>query len=724
MSSITITTQSFGAVNSTVTGQAPATIVLELGTPGPQGEQGIQGPIGQTGATGPASAWGTIPGTLSAQTDLQNALDAKLGTSTAASTYYLQTNPAGYITSSALSPYETSAHAASTYAPLVSPSLSGTPLAPTATSGDNSTQIATTAFVQGAIIAGSAHAETLQATVRNSTGSTLAPFTVVYINGATGNKATVAKAQANAEATSAGTYAVTESSIANNADGNVIAAGVLSNIDTSAFADGDKLYLSPTVAGGVTTTKPSAPNHLVYVGVVTRSHPTQGTVSVRIQNGYELEELHNVAITSPATLDLLAYDSSTSLWKNQTFSMLGLETSAHASSTYYLASNPSSYITASALSPYLTSATAASTYQTITGMSSYLTTASAASTYAPLSSPSLTGTPLSTTAVANTNTTQIATTAFVVGQAGSATPLVDGTAAVGTSLRYARQDHVHPTDTSRAPLASPTFTGTPAAPTATAGTNTTQLATTAFVTAAVPAFETPFNTAKLTSTTTANNPKSLLGVIFSDKGIIVPMNSSFVTATSGGTASLYYGALLAYTPATGAGYGGAYYSIDGYSNGNTLNNFIDWSKTMGFSCVAIRGNTGFPSGITIRITLGKGVSGGTLTSKGVGLDIVSGQTYVKILTHNGTSLTTTDSTYPLATNLTSNYVHQMSVISYGNGTAELFVDGVSYGTASGAPTTAGTAGYTRFSMEHYADGSQPNGILGAQFQVPKVITSL
>lgn len=66
----------------------------------------------------------------------------------------------------------------------------------------------------------------------------------------------------------------------------------------------------------------------------------------------------------------------------------------------------------------------------------------------------------STTAAADTNTTAIATTAFVAGQASAANPLVNGTVAVGTSLRYSRQDHVHPIDTSRAPLASPTFTGT------------------------------------------------------------------------------------------------------------------------------------------------------------------------------------------------------------------------------------------------------------------------
>ena len=110
---------------------------------------------------------------------------------------------------------------------------------------------------------------------------------------------------------------------------------------------------------------------------------------------------------------------------------------------------------------------------------------------APLASPTFTGTPLSTTAAADTNTTQIATTAYVVGQASSSSPVMDGSATIGTSLKYARADHVHPSDTSRAPLASPTFTGTPSLPTGTtgvtqsAGNNTTALATTAFVTTAV-----------------------------------------------------------------------------------------------------------------------------------------------------------------------------------------------------------------------------------------------
>lgn len=149
----------------------------------------------------------------------------------------------------------------------------------------------------------------------------------------------------------------------------------------------------------------------------------------------------------------------------------------------------------------------------------YLTTdGSNASWFDILTSPALLGTPTGPTAAADTNTTQLATTAFVIGQGyaklagptftgnvtvptlaadatsayainaawyggqvGTANPLINGTAAPGTSKKWTPIDHVHPTDTSRAALASPTFTGVPAGPTASAGTNTTQLATTAFV---------------------------------------------------------------------------------------------------------------------------------------------------------------------------------------------------------------------------------------------------
>jgi len=76
-----------------------------------------------------------------------------------------------------------------------------------------------------------------------------------------------------------------------------------------------------------------------------------------------------------------------------------------------------------------------------------------------LAGPAFTGSPTSTTGTADTSSTQIATQAFVIGQAGTATPIIDGSSTSGTSSRYSRQDHVHPTDSTRAPTASPTFTG-------------------------------------------------------------------------------------------------------------------------------------------------------------------------------------------------------------------------------------------------------------------------
>jgi hypothetical protein len=72
-------------------------------------------------------------------------------------------------------------------------------------------------------------------------------------------------------------------------------------------------------------------------------------------------------------------------------------------------------------------------------------------------------------------------------------PTMNGAGAAGVATTWSRGDHVHPTDTTRAPLASPVFTGTPQLPTGTiavtqtAGNSTTAIATTAFVSAAVAA---------------------------------------------------------------------------------------------------------------------------------------------------------------------------------------------------------------------------------------------
>lgn len=150
--------------------------------------------------------------------------------------------------------------------------------------------------------------------VRNSTGATLLKGTAVYISGATGQLPTVSKALATSDATSAQTLGLITTDLANNSNGYVTIIGLVNDLDTSAFTDGAQLYLSPTTAGALTATKPYAPQHLVYAAVVAHAHPVHGKLIVKVQNGYEMDELHNVSARTPNNGDILIYNTATSLW--------------------------------------------------------------------------------------------------------------------------------------------------------------------------------------------------------------------------------------------------------------------------------------------------------------------------------------------------------------------------------------------------------------------------
>ena len=190
------------------------------------------------------------------------------------------------------------------------------------TSADGSVTITTpTTGVRDLSVQFATTTENVRVQVRNTTGATLTKGTVVYITGATGQLPTVSKALATSDATSAQTLGMISADLANNTNGYVTVIGLITNIDTSAYADGAQLYLSGTTAGGVTTTKPYAPIHLVYVGVVEHSHPTQGKIFVKVQNGYELDELHNVSAQTPTNGQTIVYNSTTSLWENNTVSL-------------------------------------------------------------------------------------------------------------------------------------------------------------------------------------------------------------------------------------------------------------------------------------------------------------------------------------------------------------------------------------------------------------------
>lgn len=168
-------------------------------------------------------------------------------------------------------------------------------------------------LVGGSIVA---NTEKLLCVVRNQTGATLSKKTVVYITGASGNRPLVNKAQANSESTSSKVFGILQQDILHNGTGYAVTEGQLTGVDTSMYTEGQLLYLSPTIAGELTTTKPSAPSHMVFCGYVVRSHPTEGIIEVKIQNGFELNELHNVSINGVNNGDLIQYETATGLWKN------------------------------------------------------------------------------------------------------------------------------------------------------------------------------------------------------------------------------------------------------------------------------------------------------------------------------------------------------------------------------------------------------------------------
>ena len=181
-------------------------------------------------------------------------------------------------------------------------------------SADGSVIVTTTGSVVDLAVSQTSPASVLVEQVRNTTGATLTKGTAVYISGATGQLPTVSKALATSDATSAQTLGLITSDLNNNSNGYVTIIGLVNDLDTSAYTNGVQLYLSPTTAGALTVTKPYAPQHLVYVAVVSYAHPIHGKLIVKVQNGYEMDELHNVSAQSPNNGDILVYNSATSLW--------------------------------------------------------------------------------------------------------------------------------------------------------------------------------------------------------------------------------------------------------------------------------------------------------------------------------------------------------------------------------------------------------------------------
>ena len=162
-------------------------------------------------------------------------------------------------------------------------------------------------------------------------GESIAKGQAVYVSTATGANMIVSKASNTTEATSSKTMGLLETGGVLNDQVNVITEGMLDNIDVGSASAGDPVWLgtSGNLIYGLTN-KPIAPAHLVFIGIVTKEG-TAGTIFVRVQNGFELNEIHNVLIGTdytansiPADNEVLAFDSTSSLWINQTASEAGL----------------------------------------------------------------------------------------------------------------------------------------------------------------------------------------------------------------------------------------------------------------------------------------------------------------------------------------------------------------------------------------------------------------
>ena len=159
-------------------------------------------------------------------------------------------------------------------------------------------------------------------------------YQAVRVTGAQGQRMKVDLAQATNDLLSAETIGLVTETINNNQEGFITTSGLVRNINTTGslqgetWVDGDIIYLSPTTAGNLTKVKPVAPNHLVVMGYVIYAHATQGSIFVKVDNGYELDELHNVDTSeskaTPIDADsLLLQDTDDSnIWKKLTWENL------------------------------------------------------------------------------------------------------------------------------------------------------------------------------------------------------------------------------------------------------------------------------------------------------------------------------------------------------------------------------------------------------------------
>jgi hypothetical protein len=291
--------------------------------------------------------------------------------------------------------------------------------------------------------------------VLNNTGTTLYKGQVVTAAGAVGasGQLRVVLSSNVSDPLSSKTFGILEDTILDGAIGTVVTEGLIEGIDTSSAQPGDAVWLGSTPGSVIygLANKPSAPNHLVFVGIVTRAQAQTGSIFVKVQNGFEIDELHDVAISNKQNNQVIRYNSTTGQWSNQTidnlFDPAGSAAAAQSAAASALSSHESdttnihgiadtSLLATKAYADNAAATAAAAivdaapaTLDTLNELAAAInddasfasTVTTALGTKAPLASPALTGTPTAPTAAVGTDTTQIATTAFVIDQIDAST---------------------------------------------------------------------------------------------------------------------------------------------------------------------------------------------------------------------------------------------------------------------------------------------------------------